>query len=154
VPGRTVKARFVEIMNRRVILAIVLVAYIVFLLDIALFRFPATTRPNPNWVPFHMMVNDWQQGGWEFVINFVGNLVAFLPMGFLPPLIRVRRTTIWHAALFSLAISFAIEAGQYVSGRRVPDVDDLILNTAGGVLGYFAAQAIILSRQSSPRAAP
>jgi glycopeptide antibiotics resistance protein len=25
---------------------------------------------------------------------------------------------------------------QYFTGRRVADVDDLILNTAGGVLGY------------------
>ena len=29
-----------------------------------------------------------------------------------------------------------IEVVQYGSGRRVADVDDLILNTAGGVLGY------------------
>jgi glycopeptide antibiotics resistance protein len=124
-------------MKRRMILAAVLGVYIIFLLDIALFRFPAT-RPQPNWIPFRSMSHDWRNGGWGFVVNFVGNLVAFLPMGLLPPLIRLRRTALWHVALFSLSISFAIEAGQYVSGRRVPDVDDLILNTLGGTLGYLA----------------
>jgi glycopeptide antibiotics resistance protein len=124
-------------MNRRTLIAIVLTTYIIFLLDIALFRFPAA-HPEPNWVPFRSMIHDWRNGGWEFVVNFVGNLVAFLPMGLLLPLIRRSRTALWQVALFSLAISFAIEAGQYVSGRRVPDVDDLILNTVGGMLGYFA----------------
>jgi glycopeptide antibiotics resistance protein len=124
-------------MKRRMILAIVLGVYIIFLLDIALLRFPAT-RPQPNWIPFRSIIHDWRNGGWGFVVNFVGNLVAFLPIGMLPPLIRQRKTSLWQAALFSLAISFAIEAGQYVSGRRVPDVDDLILNTLGGALGYLA----------------
>jgi glycopeptide antibiotics resistance protein len=124
-------------MKRRVFLATVLGIYIIFLLDIALFRFPAT-NPEPNRVPFRSMIRDWRNGGLGFVVNFVGNLVAFLPMGLLPRLIRLRRTSLWQVALFSLSISFAIEAGQYVSGRRVADVDDLILNTVGGVLGYLA----------------
>jgi glycopeptide antibiotics resistance protein len=124
-------------MTRRIILAIVLGVYIIFLLDIALFHFQAS-HPRANWVPFRSIIHDWRNGGWGFVVNFVGNLVAFLPMGLLPPLIRPRRTTLWQVALFSLSISFAIEAGQYISGRRVPDVDDLILNTLGGVLGYLA----------------
>lgn len=127
-------------MKRRVILAIVLTAYIGFIVHIALFRFPAT-NPKPNWVPFHSILNDWRNGGWGFVVNFIGNIVAFLPMGILPPLIRGRRMTLWHAAAFSLSISFAIETCQYVSGRRVPDVDDLILNTVGGILGFLAIKA-------------
>ena len=57
-------------------------------------------------------------------------------MGFLPPLIRVRRTAAWQVALFSLALSMSIEVSQYVSGIRWADVDDLILNTLGGMLGY------------------
>jgi glycopeptide antibiotics resistance protein len=121
-------------MTRRYILAAILAGYLVFLLDIALFRFPST-NPQANWVPFRTMINDWHQGGQEFVVNFVGNVVAFVPIGLLPPLIRVRRTTVRQMALLSLAISLTIEVGQYISGRRVPDVDDLILNTVGGVLG-------------------
>jgi glycopeptide antibiotics resistance protein len=122
-------------MIRRFILAALLAAYLVFLFDLAWLRFLAT-NPKPNWIPFHSMISDWRNGGREFVVNFLGNIVAFLPMGLLPPHIVRRRTTIWQIALFSLAISLAIETGQFFSGRRIPDVDDLILNTVGGVLGY------------------
>jgi glycopeptide antibiotics resistance protein len=123
------------------ILAAVLVAYVIFLFDLAWLRFPATNS-QPNWIPFHSIAWDWRNGGWGFVVNFLGNIVAFLPMGSLPPLIWRRRVTFWQIALFSLAISLAIETGQYASGRRVPDVDDLILNTGGGMLGFVLTRSV------------
>ena len=123
-------------MTRRTILAALLIAYTIFLLDIALFQFPATS-PTPNVVPFRSMIGDWKRGGWPFVVNFLGNIVAFLPMGLLPPLIRRRPTRLQHVVFFSLAISLIIEMGQLISGRRVPDVDDLILNALGGAAGYL-----------------
>ena len=134
-------------MPRRLILAVVLIAYLVFLLDIALFQFPAD-NPTVNFVPFRTIVQDWSHGGWMFVISFVGNIVAFVPMGLLPPFIRKGQTKLWHVLVFSFSLSLFIEAGQFVSGRRVPDVDDLILNTMGGGVGYF------LGRSARPTAFP
>jgi glycopeptide antibiotics resistance protein len=122
--------------TRRTILAILLIAYLVFLLDLALIRFPAG-HPTANLVPFRTIVHDWQSGGRPFVVNFIGNIVAFLPFGWIPPLIRKRPTALWQVALFSFAISLFIETAQFISGRRVPDVDDLILNTLGGTIGYL-----------------
>jgi glycopeptide antibiotics resistance protein len=57
-------------------------------------------------------------------------------MGLIPPLILRRRITPRQVALFSLTLSLMIEVPQFLTGRRVADVDDLILNTAGGLLGY------------------
>ena len=74
-------------MERTTILATVLGFYIIFLLEIAWFRFPAT-HPESNWVPLRSIIRDWRNGGWGFVVNFLGNLVAFMPMGLLPPFIR------------------------------------------------------------------
>ncbi len=126
-------------MSRRKILAIVLTAYLVFLLDIALFQFPGA-HPTANLVPFRSVIRDWRIGGWPFVINFLGNIVAFVPMGLLPPFVFERRVRLWHVLVFSLGLSLFIEGGQLYSGRRVPDVDDLILNTVGGVLGYLLSR--------------
>ncbi len=123
-------------MTRRTFLVILLIAYLIFLFDIALFRFPAK-NPAVNLVPLRSILHDWHSGGWPFVINFVGNIVAFVPMGLILPCVRRRPTALWHAAIFSLALSLMIEAGQLVSGRRVPDVDDLILNMFGGAIGYL-----------------
>lgn len=114
-------------------------AYVVFFFSIALFLFPAN-HPPPNLVPFRTIVDDWRHGGVPFVVNFVGNLVAFLPMGAAPRLLYGGRFRAWHAAAFSLALSLMIEGGQLYSGRRVFDVDDLILNTTGGLIGFAIAR--------------
>ncbi len=126
-------------MTRPRILALVLISYLIFLLDIALFRFPAA-HPTVNLVPFRSIMSDWQNGGWPFVINFVGNIVAFVPMGLVPPYIFKRPVKLWQVLVFSLSVSLLIEGGQLYSGRRVPDVDDLILNGLGGCLGYLLSR--------------
>jgi glycopeptide antibiotics resistance protein len=119
----------------KVVLLLILSAYVLFILDLALLQFPARDPPT-NLIPLYTIAADWAGGGRGFVVNFLGNIVAFMPIGLMPSLVRPRRTTAWHAGLFCLCLSATIEVGQYVSGRRVADVDDLILNTFGGLLGY------------------
>jgi glycopeptide antibiotics resistance protein len=135
-------------MERRYVLKAALAAYILFVFALALVLFPLA-NPAPNLVPFRSIIRAWQIGGWPFVVDFVGNIVAFIPMGLVPPFIRRRPTRVWQVAIFGLLLSAAIESGQFISGRRVPDVDDVILNTAGTILGYCCA-AISL-RYNSPR---
>jgi glycopeptide antibiotics resistance protein len=122
--------------------------YVLFLLDLAWFQFP-TRSPMPNVVPLHTMISDWRDGGHGLILNFLGNIVAFVPIGMIPPLARPRGARFWHAALLSLSLSALIEAVQFASGRRYADVDDLILNTAGGVLGYGLLW-VLRSRRSGP----
>jgi glycopeptide antibiotics resistance protein len=121
--------------RRRVVMLLLLVIYLLFVLDLALLQFPSH-HPSPNVLPFRSIIDDWTKGGRGFVVNFVGNIVAFVPIGMIPQVARPRRARTWHAALFSLSLSLLIEGVQYTTGRRVADVDDLILNTVGGVLGH------------------
>lgn len=118
----------------RAVILLMLAVYVLFLLDLALLQF-WTRDPTINIVPFHTIAADWSSGGRDFVVNFLGNIVAFVPIGTIPRLVRPRWKGAWHAGLFSLSLSTLIEGVQYVTGRRVADVDDLILNTAGGLLG-------------------
>ena len=69
------------------------------------------------------------------LINLAGNVLIFAPLGFLPPLLwrRWRHRT---ALLLSAGTSCLIEFLQLFLGRSV-DVDDLILNVAGGFAGYL-----------------
>jgi glycopeptide antibiotics resistance protein len=133
---------------RRAVVLSGLSAYVLFLLDLALLQFP-TRSPAPNPIPLRSIIGDWEVGGRAFVVNFLGNILAFMPIGMIPPLARPRRAGVWQAALFSLSLSVMIEGVQYSTGRRVADVDDLLLNTAGGILGYY-----VLSLPSSRRPAP
>ncbi len=71
-----------------------------------------------------------------FTYLFAGNLIWFVPAGVL---VRLRGGRLWQAALAGLGLSLLVEIGQFVLGSGVSELDDLILNTAGAVLGYLAA---------------
>lgn len=76
------------------------------------------------------------------LINNVGNVVMFLPWGFGLTLLWKNNRSLFRVILFSLALPVLIESCQLFIGRSV-DVDDLILNFAGGCLGagaYFAGR--------------
>ncbi len=71
------------------------------------------------------------------VTNLLGNILAFVPMGFLVPLVWRKLSGFIKILLVSFAASLAIEIAQYITGAGAADIDDLILNTAGGILGYI-----------------
>ena len=70
------------------------------------------------------------------VINLAGNVLIFAPLGFLPPLLWRRWRHLWAVVPLSAGVSCLIEFLQLFLGRSV-DVDDVILNTLGGLLGYL-----------------
>jgi hypothetical protein len=76
-------------------------------------------------------------------VSFVLNIVMFVPFGLLVPLLWARADGIGRVAVLSLAASTAIELIQLalwltVGNHRTVDVNDLIANTIGGVLGLLA----------------
>ena len=80
-----------------------------------------------------------------FLVNIVGNIVMFIPWGFGLVLLWKRKQKILSVVLHSLALPVFIETCQLFIGRSV-DVDDLILNFAGGCLGaalYFAVRKLV-----------
>lgn len=72
----------------------------------------------------------------DVFINLIGNVVAFVPFGALIRWVRNRKTGFFIAVLYTFLFSFAIELIQLVTKVGVLDVDDLILNTCGGAIGY------------------
>ena len=69
--------------------------------------------------------------------NLGGNLFGFVPMGILLPLLfkRLRSFTAVVAVVFAVSLSY--ELIQLCTDLGVFDVDDLILNTAGGIIGFI-----------------
>ena len=70
--------------------------------------------------------------------NARGNVLLFIPLGVLIPLVW-RRRSFWNGILTAVAVSVSIEIVQYFSGawgaRRTADVNDIILNGVGAFLG-------------------
>jgi glycopeptide antibiotics resistance protein len=95
-----------------------------------------------NLTPFLSIARDVPAGGRGLWVNIIGNVVVFAPVGLAVRGFRGPRASLAQAALASAALSTLIEVVQFQSGRRFSDVDDVILNTLGGVAGYAAAVAI------------
>lgn len=75
-----------------------------------------------------------RHGGWLMLMLY-GNLVMFAPIGFFSGLLW-RKTRWYSAVLVGCATSTFIEFVQFFIGRST-DIDDVILNTTGALLGYL-----------------
>ena len=73
---------------------------------------------------------------WSGFLNLYGNIIAFVPFGMLLRWARNKNTTFWQALLYSLMFTLAIEISQYITKLGVFDIDDIIMNTLGGIVGY------------------
>lgn len=87
-----------------------------------------------NLIPFKEMFR-FEVGSKAFIRNVLGNMLLFMPYGFyLSYFMKLRKVK--YVLAFSLFVSVAVEIIQYRIGR-VFDIDDIILNITGGVLGYY-----------------
>lgn len=68
--------------------------------------------------------------------NVVGNVLIFMPMGLLLQLMRPKQSLLRTVIVVCLS-SIAVELIQYIMGIGSADIDDIILNTLGGLLGAF-----------------
>jgi glycopeptide antibiotics resistance protein len=79
----------------------------------------------------------------DAVRNIGGNIVLFIPFGFLVPLVRRKDTRFGKAVAFGFCASLVVELSQLVISSiirftyRSFDVDDLILDTIGVAVGYL-----------------
>lgn len=77
-------------------------------------------------------------GNWKlFVLNVIGNIVVFMPIGMFLPSLFSRCRNLFFTAILSFEISLCVEVVQLVTKVGSFDVDDLLLNTLGGICGYL-----------------
>lgn len=69
--------------------------------------------------------------------GFLLNIALFLPFGYLLPMLWHDHRNLRSVALNGAAFSLLIECSQLLTSRAC-DIDDLIANTLGAVLGYFS----------------
>ncbi|MDY0124742.1 MAG: VanZ family protein [Anaerolineaceae bacterium] len=79
-------------------------------------------------------------------LNLAGNVLIFSPFGVAIPLLEKRLNRGWLVVLLGLAISLVIELAQTFLIARVFDVDDLILNAAGTLIGFLMYALLNLNK--------
>jgi len=139
----------------RVLSGILLVAWM--LGGLVLTLQPAHPLPgqvvDDNLVPFHTLAIYWRNLGSEFWMrNLLGNLALLLPLGLLGPIALPVLDRWWRIALVALLYSVAIELIQLAVPDRSADIDDVIVNVAGALLGFTAFHLVRwLARQNEQR---
>lgn len=84
------------------------------------------------------------------LINLVGNIAVFVPFGlFISILFHHKGATFRRVLISSVALSLSFEVAQLVLYIGTFDVDDLILNTSGGLIGYGVVR--LFTYKSRPR---
>ena len=88
--------------------------------------------------------------GWKAVVlNIWGNIIAFMPFGLFLPIYAKRCRNLWMTVLYSFELSLLVELLQLVFKVGSFDVDDLFLNTVGGLFGYLVYKVIVRLRKNS-----
>lgn len=76
-----------------------------------------------------------------FLVNVLGNILLFTPLGFLLPIVNPNINNIKPIFKISLIATISIELIQFITslsgGFRVTDIDDVILNILGGLFGFL-----------------
>jgi glycopeptide antibiotics resistance protein len=150
--------------TKPLVAGVFLVAYLAVLLRLFVFKFTVHLPSGVvlklggygdygyNLVPFRTIFEYLSGYPWGMIViaNLLGNIILFMPLGFLLPL--VYRPVSWKGVLgISVAFSLCIEILQLVLRAGASDVDDIILNALGGVLGYVAFMLFATWMRSSQR---
>lgn len=103
-----------------------------------------------NLVLFKEIKRFWEyreQLGWYAVFtNLFGNVLIFVPFGFFLPMASRYRSFL-SAVFYSFGLSFCVETFQLLSKVGSFDVDDMLLNTLGGALGYIVFSICAVTRR-------
>ena len=95
-----------------------------------------------NLIPFktlyeYLFVNNTSVSSWSSVsiLNIFANTLLFIPLGLLTPLIWEKYDSFYKILTLGLISTCLIEFIQIFIGRST-DIDDVILNTIGVIIGY------------------
>lgn len=130
----------------KVFSAILLVLYMAWLAYVCFFsekygRTDSYSEFRYNLIPFNEIRRFFTYrniiGFHSFMINILGNVLVFSPFGFFVPVISLKHRSVLKVVPLTLCLSLIIETIQLVCRVGSFDVDDLILNTLGGLIGYI-----------------
>lgn len=140
-------------MNKRLLPIFIFIVYCAILIKVMVFKDIPTIRIGqlmlnfggtdgghpPNFIPLKTIVTYlFGYKGWIIAgINLLGNIILLVPIGFLLPFFNNRKS--WKKTLvIAFASGFTIEILQTVLRIGIFDIDDVILNALGVMIGYSA----------------
>ena len=115
------------------LIALSFIIYILCLFQVVTFQDNNNISSN-NLIPFREMFR-YDLGSRLFLKNVLGNIIMFLPYGFFTSYF-LKEKRLLPILILTIVTSLTIECTQLMIGR-VFDIDDILLNIIGGVLGHY-----------------
>lgn len=113
-------------------------SYIVIIVQMSILFRPFGTIKQIDLVPFNM------PGGVRYIVLYVlANMIAFLPVGILAPMIWNKMRNIKKVVLIGFFMSLFIEVSQLALQCGVFQTEDLIANALGAGIGYYIYKKIV-----------
>jgi glycopeptide antibiotics resistance protein len=137
-------------MKQRLIAAIILIAYVFVLIKVLVFKdlalikigdlrlnFGGTQEGPANLIPFKTILYYLKGNNGLLIagINIIGNIIALIPLGLFVPLV-FKQINWKRSILLALLAGFSIELTQVALHIGIFDIDDVILNGLGVLMGY------------------
>lgn len=103
----------------------------------------------PRWIPLKSTYDFIIEAGksiryWLFfLLNLLGNIVLFMPFGFLGDALSETLANKFRVILIAFFFSLSIELMQWVFRIGVYDADDILLNTMGAYLGICIYRSLL-----------
>ena len=128
-------------------LNLVFIIYVLLLYQL-LTNVETNTTSGYNLVPFTEILR-YKVGSEMFIYNVIGNILIFIPFGyFVSGYIKASKVS--HILAVSVISSLTVEVVQLQIGRSF-DIDDIILNVAGAILGFLLYIALCAIKKHLPR---
>ena len=135
---------------------ILFILYLLILMKVIIFKFPfevmrqiaASWKKEVFWEglsganfelfrTIKLYVRHWDNKGINSFGNLVGNIIAFIPLGYLMPRLHKIFENLFLCMATALLFILGIELFQLFSAFGIFDVDDILLNGLGTFIGYL-----------------
>ena len=135
---------------------ILFILYLLILMKVIIFKFPlevmrqiaASWKKEVFWEglsganfelfrTIKLYVRHWDNKGINSFGNLIGNIIAFIPLGYLMPRLHKIFENLFLCMATALLFILGIELFQLFSAFGIFDVDDILLNGLGTFIGYL-----------------
>lgn len=133
----------IEFDIKRVLVFCMLFCYVIIVIGATIFVRPGVYE-HANLHLFSSYIEAWNNYSKAYWRNIILNILMFVPIGFLLPLFsEIFKKFYWSLGL-SFLFTFGIEITQYMTKRGIFEVDDILNNFLGSVIGYCLIMSILL----------
>ncbi|MEB2279480.1 VanZ family protein [Lysinibacillus xylanilyticus] len=121
---------------KKLVLGAVFIGYIIFVLELTIFGRGTSHYLQMNLQPFSGYIDAWKKYSLRDLQNCIFNILMFVPLGIFLPLISSKFKKFKWLLLIVISATLSIETYQTLSGAGIFELDDLMNNSLGGIIGY------------------